>query len=710
MAILSNNYLGIPGYVLFWVLAVASLVLFSLRIYQLVQFLKLGRAEQRTDDLVRRIGAMLKTAFSQSSNLKSVTRQDPAAIGHAAMFWGLVIFALGYLIFIGLGAGFGLFKVYSGGTFERAFFSILDITALVVILSILYVIIKRYIIRPQRLERKQDLAEKVTQALLLMGMMSLMLLHYATEAFGYAAFGIRENWPPIGTILAARIVESGLEPAKAETVFKSLWWANFAILLCGLVYAPRSKHLHPVTSFFNLVFQNREAKGILSTVDLQKPENAGAGRIQDFGQKQLLDLYACTWCGRCHVVCPAQASGKELSPRELILGMKAHLLKEGPAIISAQKKSEISVSKTETMSLPESTITGSAPVIESVKHQKLIGDVISEDAIWACTTCRACQEVCPVGNEHVPKIIEMRRYLQMVATSEIGRDCLKNMRVRGNPWRGTMFGRTDWAEGMNIKVIGEGSKADVLFWVGCTEALEERSLKVAQATARVMQQAGINFGILGEEEICCGDPARRLGADHIFQMLASNNIQLLQSYNIKKIVTACPHCFNTLKNEYPQLGGKFEVIHHTTLLAELLSEKKIRLQNSEDCEVTYQEACYLGRYNGIYTEPRRIIGQIPGLSLVEMKQNREHGFCCGGGGGRMWLEEKSGQRISELRLAQVMETPAKVVATACPFCMQMLEDAVKSKELETKLKVKDIAELLSERLDKSNHINVAKKE
>ncbi len=635
-----------------------------------MRLLKLGRPENRFDRLSYRITNMLVTAITQSSNLKSLTAKDPAALGHTLMLWGLIIFGLGCVIFIGFGVGFGLFSVYTGSAFEKAFFSVLDIVAAVVILAIIYVIIKRYIVRPERLNRKETPEEKVTQALLLTVMMSLMLLYYGIEGFGYAANGVTGTWPLIGTAFANFLVSTDISQERLAAVFQTLWWVNYALLLCAVIYAPRSKHLHPLTSFFNLTFQDLTPKGSLKLIDLKDTTKVGASKLQDFTWKQLLDGYACTWCGRCHVVCPAQVSGKPLSPRELILGMKESLLHDGPGILKGKN--------------PE---------------KALIGGVISEDAIWSCTTCRACQEVCPVSNEHIDKIVDMRRYLQMVATTETGRDSLKNLRVRGNPWRGTMFARTDWAEGMNVKVVGEDNSIDVLYWVGCTEALEDRSLKVAQSVAKLMQQAGVNFGILGEEEMCCGDPARRMGAEHIFQMLATNNIQLMQSYNVKKIVTACPHCFNTLKKEYPQLGGNFEVVHHTQFIAELIREKKLKIKNLPDTVVTYQDPCYLGRYNDVFQAPRQILSDIPGAKLVEMEKNRKDGFCCGGGGGRMWLEEKIGSRINEMRLGQITETEAQVVATACPFCLQMFEDAAKAKEVEGQIKVRDIAELVAEQLE-----------
>ncbi len=691
MSILTGNYLGIPGYVLFWSLAAVALGFFIQRVYLLIALLKLGRPEPPFNRLAYRIRTMLGAALTQSTNLKTFSFRDPASLGHALMFWGLILFGLAYFIFLGLGTGLGLFSVYRGSLFEVVCWSVLDIVALMVILSILWVIIKRYIIKPERLERKQSGEEKVTQALLLMVIISLMLLHYGITGFGYAANGISPGWAPISAALAGFLVNANVSPNTLDVVFKSLWWLNYILILGAVIYAPRSKHLHPLTSFFNMALKNLGPKGSLKPVDLSLPHHAGAAKIQDFSRKQLLDLYACTWCGKCHIVCPAQLSGKTLSPRELILGLKENLFKAGPALLKAKK--------TGMPEIPPASVKPQPDQSHSNIGTDLIGSVISEEAVWSCTTCLACQEVCPVNIEHIDKIVDLRRYQQMVKTTETARDSLKNLRVRGNPWRGTTYARTDWAEGMDIQIVGVDNNIDVLFWVGCTEALEDRSLKVAQSMARVMKQAGINFGILGEEEMCCGDPARRLGADHIFQMLAANNIQLLQSYNIKKIVTACPHCFNTIKNEYPRLGGQFEVIHHSQFIADLIKQEKLNISRTNEAVITYQDPCYLGRYNAVYEAPRQILKSISGLTLREMDRSRENGFCCGGGGGRMWLEEKSGERISEMRLAQAVKTDARMMVTACPFCLQMFEDAAKAKEVGESLEIKDIAEIVDELLD-----------
>jgi len=695
MSPVAESYFGISGYIIFWLLFVVALGLFIQRASLLLRLLKLGRPENRFDRMGYRFTSMLTIGFTQSSNLKSLTLKDPAALGHAIMFWGLIIFGVSYFVFIGLGGGFGLYTIFSGSSFETVFFSILDIVAVLVILSMIWVVIKRYLIVPDRLKREMSPAEKIVQPLLIVVIIGLMLLHFGIEGFRYAAYGIPGSGPPLGVPLAQTLVNAGISGDTLAAVYKIFWWLNFVLLLVAVIYAPRSKHLHPLASFPNLLFRNLAPKGSVKPVDLKKPETSGAAEIRDFSWKQLLDLYSCTWCGRCHVVCPAQLSGKPLSPRELILGMKEHLLEEGPKLLKKQvPASSVAVDKAGVTD-PESSTEHTG------RGKTLIGDVISEEAIWSCTTCLACQDICPVNNEHIDKIIDLRRHLQMIAKTEVARDTLKNLRVRGNPWRGTMYARTDWTEGLNIKVVGEDSNIDVLYWVGCTEALEDRSLKVARAVAKLMKQAGVNFGILGEEEMCCGDPARRLGAEHLFQMLAMNNIQLLQSYNIKKIVTACPHCFNTLKNEYPKLEGQFDVVHHTQFIVELLKDKKLRVKPSGDALVTYQDPCYLGRYNDIFDVPRQIINDILGMTLVEMEQNKKDGFCCGGGGGRMWIEEKFGQRINEMRLDQAINTQAKVVAIACPFCLQMYEDAAKAKNAEESLKVRDIAELVEESLEVS---------
>jgi Fe-S oxidoreductase len=336
------------------------------------------------------------------------------------------------------------------------------------------------------------------------------------------------------------------------------------------------------------------------------------------------------------------------------------------------------------------------------KGVSLIGGVIEEEAIWDCVSCGACMEECPVEVEHIPTIMDMRRHLVLEESKlpSTAKDALLSLEQRGHPWRGSQFSRTDWAEGLGVRTLAEHPEAEVLFWVGCTPALEETSQRIARAMARVLKRAGVDFAILGEEERCTGDPARRMGNEYLFQTLAQQNVETFKRYNVKKVVTTCPHCFNTLLNEYPQLGGDFEVLHYSQFVDGLISEGRLRPIKTVEGEVAYHDSCYLGRHNGIYDEPRRVARAIPGLKLVEMEPRcRERGFCCGAGGGHMWMEESRGTRINHMRTDHFLETGADTVAVSCPFCLQMLEEGVEAKGLASEKKVKDVLELLAESLE-----------
>ena len=331
----------------------------------------------------------------------------------------------------------------------------------------------------------------------------------------------------------------------------------------------------------------------------------------------------------------------------------------------------------------------------------LIPEVITEDELWSCTTCRACQEICPVYVEHIDKIIDMRRnlVLEQASMPETAEQALRCIETRGHSCRGTTATRLDWAEGLDVTQLSDDSDVEVVFWVGCAAALEDRNIKVAKAMAKIMKSAGVKFGILGEEESCCGEPARRMGNEYLFQMQAMKNIEMLKQYNTKKIVALCPHCFNTLKNEYPQYEGVFEVVHHSQFIAELITSGRLKVTKSLQAKCTYHDSCYLGRHNDVYDEPRQVVHGISVSNPVEMEKSRNNGFCCGAGGGRFWMEERIGKRISEERIEQVMAVGAEMVASACPYCLQMFEDAIKAKEVEETLKARDIAELVADSLE-----------
>ena len=552
----------------------------------------------------------------------------------------------------------------------------MDFMAVFIVIGAGWGLIRRFIVRPARLK-----GEQTVEAL-------IILLSVFTHPFAYLfneatiiAQGAPAVWlahsllPPVSAWLSHLF--TGSAAVTLQNWHIAFFWADWLTVLFVLVYIPYSRYLHVIASIFNGILRSRQPYGALKSIDLEKAESIGTATIDKLTWKQNLDLYACVVCGNCQELCPAYTTGKPLNPKKVIQDLKKQLLKAGPELVKAKAKGAV------------------APDTVNVT---LAGKVILEDEIWACTTCGACDTVCPVWVQHVDKIVDLRRnlVLEQSVLPETAAGALQSIEKRGHPWRGTTLNRTDWTKGLDIKTLAEEPKVDILYWVGCTEALEERSVKVAQSFAKLMKQAGLNFGILGAEESCCGDPARRLGNEYLYQMQAQSNIELLKGYGVKKIVTGCPHCYNTLKNEYPQFGGNFDVMHHTELIAGLLKDGKIKVARGNADIITYHDSCYLGRYNEIYQSPRQILKSLPDVKLVEMEKNKKRGFCCGGGGGRLWLEERIGQRISENRIDQVMATKAQTVATACPYCLQMFNDAIKAKQTEETLKVKDIAEIIIE--------------
>ena len=668
------TYFGfIPGYVLFWGVFVIALGLFSYRIRQLLQYMFLGQKETRYKRWGKWITSTFAYVFSQLCQLKNFRARDRAPLGHALMAWGFFVFVLFYFFFFILAEGFGLTGL-ENTNFLFYFAWVMDFMAVLVIIGAGWGLIRRFIVRPARLKGEQSLESLIILLSVFTHPSAYLFNQAAVIAMGAPPAGLGHSLlPPVSAWLSHLFNGSIISIQNWHVAF---FWADWLTVLFVLVYIPYSRYLHVIAAIFNGIFEPRLPKGALKPIDLEKVENLGIAKIDNLTWKQNLDLYACVVCGNCQEQCPAFVTGKPLNPKKVIQDLKKQLLKVGPELVKAKAKGE------------------PAPANPNVT---LAGNIILEDEIWACTTCGACDVVCPVWVKHIDKIVDLRRNLVEESTlPETAKGALQSIESRGHPWRGTTLKRTDWAQGLGIKTLAEDSKVDILYWVGCTEALEERSVKVAQSFAKLMKQAGLSFGILGAEESCCGDPARRLGHEYLFQTLAQNNIEVLKRYNIKKIVTGCPHCYNTIKNEYPQFDGNFEVIHHTELIAGLLKEGKIKITKGNYSSITYHDSCYLGRYNDIYQPPRQILKYLPDVKLIEMEKNKKSGFCCGGGGGRLWLEERIGQRISENRIDQVIAVKAQLVATACPYCLQMFGDAIKTKQTEETLKVKDIAELVLE--------------
>lgn len=641
-----ERYANIPGFIVLYALFFVAIGFFIYRTYQLYRFLRLGGEENRFDHFARRSILFLLWVFGEWCVLRSVSKRDRAGVSHFVMFWTFILFFIYYAYLFAWGAWHHTNLINVGVLDYFAFFSLA---------GVLWALVRRYVVRPVRLETNFE------PAIILVLIFFLMGTHIAGEALKVNL--LRET---SGSMIASAFARafSGLSQSTLSASYYTVWWLHIFILFSFLVYIPYSKHLHIIAALFNVFFRSLRPKGALVPIDIETANRLGVEKIEEFSWKQLLDLYACAECGRCQANCPASLSAKPLSPQKLIKNLKTHLIGRG-------------------MSEGQSTL-------------QLIGNKISEEEIWDCLTCYACQQVCPVCNEHTDKIMELRRNLVLVKNKvpETAERALRMLMMRGDPWVGTQYLRTDWTNDLGINKLSEKSNVDILYWVGCTGALDERNIKVTKTIAQLMKQADVKFGILGAEEGCCGDPARRMGQELLFQTQVQRNIDILKRYNVKKIVASCPHGYNTLKNEYPQFGGEFEVLHHTEFFDELIKRGKLKPIKSLDKKVTYHDPCYLGRYNDIYEAPRAILSSIPLLKFKELNRSGQESFCCGGGGGHMWLEENIGKRINVMRTEDVMEVEVDIVVTACPFCLQMFEDGIKKKHQQGSIEVMDISELL----------------
>jgi Fe-S oxidoreductase len=551
--------------------------------------------------------------------------------------------------------------------------------------------VNRMVIRPKRLPLTRDAMYT------LFFILGLMVFEVLQQAFGFATYAsVRHELPEAAHYawfsgLFARAF-SGMSLDLLAYGFMAAWWAHLVNLIGFSNYVPYSKHSHVFAAPLNMFFMQIEPKGALRKLDIDpeaETEYFGARTLEDLSWKQVFDGLSCTECGRCTDNCPAAISGKPLRPMHIIVDLKHHMehrFRHG---------------------------NGEKPNLAEDSKLWLTGgedSLIDPDVLWSCTTCRACMEVCPVGNEHIPSIVDMRRYLTMTL-GEVGHGAagaLKKMERQGNPWGMPKGDREAWTQGagVDVKRWTEPGAAEVLYWVGCSGAYDDRAKKVSQSVARLLTKAGVDFAILGNKERCTGDSARRLGDEYLFQNMATENIGTLNDLGVKKIVTHCPHCFNTLKNEYPQFGGNYEVIHHSELLSSLVKEGKLSPQAAAEHKsggqsdtVVYHDSCYLGRYNDVYEPQRDIIDALPDVKRVEPQRTKAKGLCCGAGGGQMWMENNIGERMNYVRTDELLETKADVIAVACNFCMTMVDDGVKARNQEGKVEVVDLAELLDRRVN-----------
>jgi Fe-S oxidoreductase len=569
-----------------------------------------------------------------------------------------------------------------------------DLTAVAVLVSLAVFAVIRIRQSPARLGRASRFYGSHTgQAWVILGMIALVIV---TLLLYRGARAARGTFPYDGWAFASTAVGQamdGLAPSTLRLLNESFLLVHLAVVLGFLVLVMYSKHLHIFSAPFNVAFSRRpKALGPLATPridpeEMTEEDTFGAGKVEDLSFKQLLDTATCTECGRCQDQCPAWNTGKPLSPKLVITDLRDHLFEKAPFLLGEAD--------------PEHP-DGHDPAVLS---QDLVQDVVGSDVLWSCTTCGACVEQCPVDIEHVDTIMELRRYEVLMESrfpAEAG-TMLRNVENSGDPWGLGAGQRLAWTEGLGfeVPVVTDRVPDDVeyLYWVGCAAALEDRARKTARAVAGLLHRAGVGFAVLGPRESCSGDPARRLGNEYLYQLQAQQNIETLNGVGARKVVASCPHCFNTLAREYPHLGGNYEVIHHTQLLRRLVDEGRLQPSGPVETTVTYHDPCYLGRHNDVYDAPRALLDAVPGVRSVEMHRCRERGFCCGAGGSRMWMEERIGKRVNLERTDEALATGAEVVGTACPYCMVMLDDAIKQRQAEGAaegVRVLDVAQVLEE--------------
>ncbi|MGR6117843.1 (Fe-S)-binding protein [Aeribacillus composti] len=679
----------------FLLVTVYAVYLFIYLIQTRIAYIKLGKKEEFDGKVKERFERIWVNVFGQ----KKLLKDKKMGWVHVIFFYGFILVQFGAIDFILKGLIPGSHLPF--GPLYPIFTFFQEIVTLLILVAVVAAFYRRYIEKLVRLKRgfKSGLV-----LVFISGLMLSVLLGNGMYMIwrGYER-SFSEPVASSAAFLLGFVGETG-----AAVIFYVFWWVHLLILLTFLVYVPQSKHAHLIAGPANVFLSRLSNPGKLEKIDFEDETQTsyGVGKIEDFRQTQLLDLYACVECGRCTNMCPATGTGKMLSPMDLIIKLRDHLTNKGAAITSKSPwVPAFAFQNTMGNQLAlQSLQKGTGEAAAALDYNpSLIGEVISEEEIWACTTCRNCEDQCPVMNEHVDKIIDLRRYL-VLTEGKMNPDAqraMQNIERQGNPWGLNRKDKENWRksrEDVYVPTVKElkkqGEEFEYLFWVGSMGSFDNRSQKIALSFAKLLNEAGVKFAILGNKEKNSGDTPRRLGNEFLFQELAASNIAEFEKYNVKKIVTIDPHAYNIFKNEYPDFGFEAEVYHHTELLAKLLKEKKLVPKYEVNETITFHDSCYLGRYNEIYDPPREILASIPGVKVVEMERNRETGMCCGAGGGLMWMEEDTGVRVNVARTEQALAVNPSVISSGCPYCLTMLTDGTKAKEVENKVKTYDVAELL----------------
>jgi len=654
---------------LLYLLAVLSVLVLSYGLYRRGQVWAQGRPEPKLDRPLDRLKRLLTHALGQAK----VLWQRYPGIMHVSIFWAFLLLFLGTILAT---VDYDITLPILGvkvlrGWFYLTYELILDLAGLAFIIGLIVALYRRYITRPRRLNGDWGFAF-VLVTLLLIGITGFLVegIRIAAVQPAWAA------WSPVGLLVGKLYGAAGIGLNTLTRVYLTVWLTHIALVMIFIAAIPFTPLMHLFTAPLNVFFAPLEPTRALTPIlNIEEAETLGVNQLSEFGWRRLLSFDACTECGRCQEVCPAFAAGMPLNPKRVILNLRSYMLAQA--------------------GFPHS---GGEPQAFVGSELPLAGGVISDDTLWACTTCRACVYECPVLIEHVDTIVDLRRYL---ALSE-GRlpstvnTSLRNLMNSGNPWGQSAADRAKWADGLDVPIMADVGEADVLYWVGCAGSYDTRNQQISRAMVKLLNRAGVKFAILGSEESCNGDPARRLGEEYLFQMMCEQNVETLKQYKFQRIVTQCPHCFNTLRNEYPQFGGQFEVVHHSQFLAELVSQGRLTPVRTRERTLTYHDSCYLGRYNDILDAPRQVLTALPGTRLREMPRSGKRGLCCGGGGGGMWVEVPGDKKINQIRLEEALQLQPDVVASACPFCMFMFDLGSKVMGVSESLQLRDIAELLWE--------------
>ncbi|HEX5480292.1 MAG TPA: (Fe-S)-binding protein [Dehalococcoidia bacterium] len=673
-----------PGNYVYFVSLVVFIAFFIYSAGMKIAVFATGKGDNRFDKMIDRVVEMVPYLIGNARVARK--RYWYSGLLHTMIWWGFLVLQIRTINF--LLKGFSLhwsLEYWGADVYNIAVRGPMDLFDILVIVGCVMAAYQRAFWKPARMTLNLDGWLIIAFIFILMvtdifvNSFELATFHQSGEEWSFLAFGLSKLWNAVG-----------MSQGVKEGFLNFFWYAHLYDFLFFLCFLPYSKHSHVLTVPFNIFFRRIASTGKLQPIrDFETAETFGAGTIQDLSWKQMLDAYTCTECGRCEINCPAFLTGKELSPKKVMHDMRR--------AIEAQVRQVQSPLFVWDALRPGNVAHADAGTATAGEVQDLtLIDAVGFNPVWDCVTCGACQYQCPVFIEHIPALQDMRRFLTLNEANmpETAAQTLQQIEQRGHPWRGTQFTRTSWMEGLDVPAF-DGTQ-EYLYWVGCSGALVDRNIPTTRAVARLLKEAGISYGCLGDEEMCNGDPARRLGNEYLYQTQAQALIEVFNAKGVKKIITNCPHCFNTMTNEYPDFDGHYEVIHHSTFLSQLLREGALRPKNEIPLAITYHDSCYLGRHNGNYDGPRDIVDALPGAGRVEMPRNRENSFCCGAGGSHMWVEESKGKRINVARTEEAYGTGAQVVATACPFCIQMFQDGIPTVEPdeEKRMKTFDVAELL----------------